>query len=87
MWWKLVLGYVLVLLSAPQLFFWPIALGTIGVMLMFSAVLEVNGRRTTEPRVIVDKPPMSLSAQLAVSVAVLTAVGLFVFYVVLPYQP
>lgn len=46
MWWKLIVGYLLVLLSAPQLFFWPIAIGTIGLMLLVSAVLESHQRRT-----------------------------------------
>lgn len=46
MWWKLIVGYLLVLLSAPQLFFWAIAIGTIGLMLLVSAVLESHQRRT-----------------------------------------
>lgn len=88
MWWKLVLGYALVLLSAPQLFFWPIALGTIGVMLMVSATLESHQRRAelrTNARPVVDKPPMSARSQY--TIAVVFFVVVVVAAIAVGYQP
>ena len=47
MWWKLILGYVIVLAAAPSIFLTNIAVGTIGAALIVSALLENQERRRT----------------------------------------